>query len=186
MEIKITFFKKLLILPCFIISWNTYASEPEYDLQTAREYLSSINHIAVVLKVKGEMSLGGYVGLVSSYADKPLNENELEVVWKKEIAIYDNNDFVVLKNIKGDLGRMIRVPSGTENVQTVPLGEPTLMFIQIEKDNYGLGVCGIFPASEFPNSILKNGTEKDLIDFIIDKRLSPCLGKIEGDPEIQR
>jgi hypothetical protein len=149
-----------------------YANEPPYTPSTAQAYLESKPNVAVVLRVDGGVSPGEFVGLAGELgSDK--DTNQILSRWKKDVDVYPEHRLVILRALKGSLTGHLMVRSTVPEIYLIPLGRPVLVFLDTNVEE--ISTCDVFDVEQFPRALLVAGSLPEIVNAIVEKRLSPCM-----------
>ena len=97
----------VLVLAISISVSNAY--EPNYKKENAFSYLSSRDHIAVMMRIDGGISSGVYVYLRSKYEGDDFNVDTAIREWAEIFEDVNTAHYLVLGNLKGELEPLISV-----------------------------------------------------------------------------
>jgi hypothetical protein len=158
----------------FVI-FEAVAAEDPYDLRSATAYLSGKAAVATVLEIDGPIDLGSYAWHFEEYADPATSLDELDRMWRTDIDPTRPHRLLVVRSFRGAFDRIVEVRPDLGDIYTISLGQAVVAFFDHSGTGYRVGVCDTFPLDAFPRTLLRTGTVEELIAYIVEHRLGPCL-----------
>jgi len=179
----------ILLVVAMLQSLSAFSDELAYTRDDVQDYLASTSDAYEVVKIGGKLSYDDF----KEYLGANISDNdEMYNLWRSH-SQYEGEYFLVTRNYKGDrpVGSILKAKliSSTNTLQD--LGKSYIVFFRDDieyhvstKSDFYYGDCDIFPEKKVPSKVKEDFSE--LVKYLSDGSLTPCLIDVKYDDEISK